>query len=85
MIGESSFQLLQEDHLHFNVVPVTIEAASLNLFKSKWCIKKIQNIFLALSTCYYFPHLKSPLPTLFWLNSFPGWQNVNIVLGTTGR
>ena len=29
MIGESSFQLLQEDHLHFNVVPVTIEAASL--------------------------------------------------------
>ena len=29
MIGESSFQLLQEDHLHFNVVPLTIEAASL--------------------------------------------------------
>ena len=29
MIGESSFQLLLEDHLHFNVVPVTIEAASL--------------------------------------------------------
>ena len=28
MIGESSFQLLLEDHLHFNVVPVTIEAAS---------------------------------------------------------
>ena len=29
MIGESSFQLLQEDHLHFNVVPVIIVAASL--------------------------------------------------------
>ena len=28
MIGESSFQLLQ-DHLHFNVVPLTLEAASL--------------------------------------------------------
>ena len=29
MIGESSFQLLQEDHLHFNVIPVTIEPVSL--------------------------------------------------------